>query len=63
MKSIKHQYVNIVRTYICFLLSEEYIALAVLRLAEEEKATIEGAGATGLAVCLTDLVPELKGKK
>ncbi|XP_046855498.1 L-threonine ammonia-lyase-like [Xenia sp. Carnegie-2017] len=42
---------------------EEYIALAVLRLAEEEKATIEGAGATGLAVCLTDLVPELKGKK
>ncbi|CAB3999952.1 L-threonine dehydratase catabolic [Paramuricea clavata] len=43
--------------------SEEYIALAVLRLVEEEKATIEGAGSTGLAACLAGLVPELKGKR
>lgn len=43
--------------------SEEFIALAVLRLVEEEKATIEGAGAIGLAACLDGLVPELKGKR
>ncbi|XP_046856422.1 L-threonine ammonia-lyase-like [Xenia sp. Carnegie-2017] len=42
---------------------EDYIALAVLRLLEEEKVTIEGAGAVGLAVCLTEQVPELKEKK
>ncbi|XP_046855261.1 uncharacterized protein LOC124448294 isoform X2 [Xenia sp. Carnegie-2017] len=42
---------------------EDYIALAVLRLLEEDKITIEGAGAVGLAVCLTEQVPELKEKK
>ena len=49
--------------YSFIFLSEEYIALAVLRLVEEEKATIEGAGSTGLAACLAGLVPELKGKR
>ena len=42
---------------------EEYIALAILRLIEQEKAVVEGAGATGLAAIIQGLVPELKGKK
>jgi threonine dehydratase len=42
---------------------ERDIALAVLRLVELEKAVVEGAGATPLAVCLKRLVPELAGKK
>jgi threonine dehydratase len=42
---------------------EEYIALAILRLVELEKAIVEGAGATGLAAILEGLLPELKGKK
>lgn len=43
--------------------SEEYIAIAILRLLELEKAVVEGAGATGFAAVLEGLVPELKGKK
>lgn len=43
--------------------SEEYIALAILRLVELEKAVVEGAGATGLAAILAGLLPELEGKK
>lgn len=43
--------------------SEELIALAILRLVEVEKAVIEGAGACGLAALLSDQLPELKGKK
>lgn len=42
---------------------EEYIALAILRLVELEKAIVEGAGATGLAAILEGLLPELKKKK
>ncbi|KAK3090366.1 hypothetical protein FSP39_011247 [Pinctada imbricata] len=42
---------------------EEYIALAILRLVELEKAVVEGAGATGLAAIIQGLVPELEGKK
>ena len=45
------------------VVSEEFIALAILRLVELEKAVVEGAGATGLAAVLAGLVPELKGKK
>jgi len=45
------------------LFSEEFIALAILRLVEMEKAVVEGAGAIGLAAVLGDYVPELKGKK
>lgn len=44
------------------LVSEREIALAILRLLELEKAVVEGAGATPLAACLANLVPELKGK-
>eukprot|EP00118_Oscarella_pearsei_P008928 m.48563 g.48563 ORF g.48563 m.48563 type:complete len:484 (+) comp33888_c0_seq4:188-1639(+) len=43
--------------------SEDFIALAILRLVEQEKAVVEGAGAAGLAAVLAGLVPELKGKK
>ncbi|XP_077865591.1 L-threonine ammonia-lyase-like [Saccoglossus kowalevskii] len=43
--------------------SEDLIALAILRLIELEKAVVEGAGATGLAAVLGDRLPELKGKK
>ncbi|XP_064607381.1 L-threonine ammonia-lyase-like isoform X2 [Liolophura sinensis] len=42
---------------------EEFIALAILRLIELEKAVVEGAGATGLAAVLQGLLPELQGKK
>lgn len=45
------------------LFREEYIALAILRLVELEKAIVEGAGATGLAAILEGLLPELEGKK
>lgn len=42
---------------------EEFIALAILRLIEMEKAVVEGAGAIGLAAVLGNLVPEFHGKK
>ena len=37
--------------------------MSILRLIEQEKAVVEGAGATGLAAIIQGLVPELKGKK
>merc|ERR1719461_2381917 len=43
--------------------SEEWIAIAILRLVEMEKAVVEGGGASGVAAVLANLVPELKGKK
>lgn len=48
------------------LVSEKYIALAVLRLLEMEKYVVEGGGAAGLAAILPGGpldVPALKGKK
>jgi len=42
---------------------EEHIAMAVLRLIEEEKSVVEGAGATGLAALLSGQLDDLKGKK
>jgi threonine dehydratase len=44
------------------LVNEHEIALAILRLIELEKSVVEGAGATPLAACLANLLPELKGK-
>ncbi|KAH9492592.1 hypothetical protein Btru_024876 [Bulinus truncatus] len=41
---------------------ESSIALAILRLIEQEKAVVEGAGAAGLAAIIQGCVPELKGK-
>lgn len=45
------------------IISEDLIALAILRLIEMEKAVVEGAGATALAACLGGVLDELKGKK
>ena len=46
-----------------FSSSENFIAIAVLRLVEEEKCVVEGAGATGIAAVLAGLLPELEGKR
>ena len=43
--------------------SEEWIAISILRLIESEKAVVEGGGAAGVAAIIAGLVPELKGKK
>merc|ERR1711994_337526 len=43
--------------------SEEWIAIAILRLVEMEKAVVEGGGASGVAAVLAGLVPELAGKR
>ena len=43
--------------------SEEWVAISILRLIEMEKAVVEGGGAAGVAAILAGLVPELKGKK
>ncbi|XP_065183163.1 L-threonine ammonia-lyase-like [Sycon ciliatum] len=45
------------------VISEDKIALAILRLIEMEKAVVEGAGATALAALLGGDLDELKGKK
>lgn len=42
-----------------FLVSEEAISLAVLRLMESEKTVVEGAGAAGVAAVLSELEPTL----
>lgn len=47
----------------CVVVKEEFIAMAILRLVEIEKAVVEGAGACGLAAILAGLLPELKGKR
>jgi threonine dehydratase len=43
--------------------SEEQIAIAILRLVELEKGVVEGAAATPLAACLSGKLQDLKGKK
>jgi threonine dehydratase len=43
--------------------SEESLALAMLRLAELEKCVIEGAGAAGLAALLGNALPDLAGRR
>jgi threonine dehydratase len=43
--------------------SEEALALAMLRLAELEKCIIEGAGAAGLAALLGDELNDLRGRR
>lgn len=45
------------------VVKEEWIALAILRLVEEEKCVVEGAGASGLAAVLAGQLNELKGKR
>ncbi len=43
--------------------TEEQIALAILRIVELEKGVIEGAAATPLAACLSGQLSELSGKR
>ncbi|XP_032668987.1 L-threonine ammonia-lyase-like [Odontomachus brunneus] len=45
------------------IVKEEWIAIAILKLVENEKCVVEGAGATGLAAVLAGQLDELKGKK
>ena len=43
--------------------SEEQIAVAILRLVELEKSVVEGAAATPLAACMSEKLKELAGKR
>jgi threonine dehydratase len=43
--------------------TEEGIAIAILRLVELEKSVVEGTAATPLAACLSGKLPDLAGKK
>ena len=43
--------------------TEDSIALAILRMVELEKSVVEGAAAAPLAAMMTGLLPELRGKK
>ena len=43
--------------------SENWIALAILRMVELEKTVVEGAAAAPLAAIMAGLLPELRGKK
>lgn len=45
------------------VVSEEQIAVSVLRVVELEKGVVEGAAATTLAACLSGQLPELAGKR
>ena len=45
------------------LVSEEQIALAILRIVELQKGVVEGAAATTLSACLSGQLPELAGKR
>jgi hypothetical protein len=51
------------RTAQVVLVKERYIALAMLRLVEMEKAVVEGGGAVGLAAMLQGALPELAGRR
>ncbi|MEY2550702.1 MAG: threonine dehydratase [Verrucomicrobiota bacterium] len=45
------------------VVSEEQIAISVLRILELEKGVVEGSAATPLAACLSGQLPELAGKR
>ncbi len=47
----------------CESVTEEQIALSILRIVELEKGVVEGAAATPLAACLSGQLSELTGKK
>ena len=66
MQAIKHPLQNTLYErpeLFVFIFSEDFIALAILRLIEEEKAVVEGAGVTAFAAVLAGLLPELQDKK
>ncbi|MDP9098004.1 MAG: threonine ammonia-lyase [Verrucomicrobiota bacterium] len=45
------------------IVTEEQIAVSILRIVELEKGVVEGAAATPLAACLSGQLPELVGKR
>jgi len=45
------------------IVTEEQIAVSILRIVELEKGVVEGAAATPLAACLSGQLPELAGKR
>src|SRR3978361_1633421 len=47
----------------CLMVSEEQIAVSILRIVELEKGVVEGSAATPLAACLSGPLPELAGKR
>jgi threonine dehydratase len=47
----------------CITVTEEQIAVSILRIVELEKGVVEGAAATPLAACLSGQLPELAGKR
>lgn len=55
---IAHRFVDLAVT-----VTEEQIAIAILRLVELEKSVVEGAAATPLAACLSGKLEGLAGKK
>ena len=55
---IAHRFVDLAVT-----VTEEQIAIAILRLVELEKSVVEGAAATPLAACLSGKLEDLAGKK
>ena len=55
---VAHKLVNLAVT-----VTEEQIAIAILRLVESEKSVVEGAAATPLAACLSGKLKELAGKR
>ena len=55
---IAHELVDLAVT-----VTEEQIAIAILRLVESEKSVVEGAAATPLAACLSGKLKELAGKR
>lgn len=55
---IAHRFVELAVT-----VTEEQIAIAILRLVELEKSVVEGAAATPLAACLSGKLEDLAGKK
>lgn len=47
----------------CIVVSEDWVALAILKFVEIEKSVVEGAGATALAAAMSGQLDEFKGKK
>ena len=45
------------------IVTEEQIAISILRIVELEKGVVEGSAATPLAACLSGQLPELAGRK
>jgi threonine dehydratase len=62
---VGHNAFEVARTRVdrTLTVTEEQIAVSILRLVELEKGVVEGAAATPLAACLSGQLPELLGKR